>query len=377
MFSNIKPLKTFIIFSAIFFVGCFSIWGNYSPVIIPSSLIALYGIYLYIAQSKYFVDLLDSEKNSPYFLGFLFTLFALFHLFINPIGLNEDLIFKNLSIALLTTIVGLLFRQLNFSFSTLPEDEAEVMRSMREQLTSSINKYHEAQSKIIGLVKNFAEAKIRILSDEKEISDKYIRTLEDATGVLEKFEQQYVEKITVLSTSFSEYINNFQKSVKEVIPDNFKEEIADKLELFHSDYINKLNEGLDNFIGTLNRISDVIVKKGEEEYLAALTDSSDMINSTCKDYSSNVGLYSLQLEEDSKKVSIAYNSIFSQMNSYAEKSKEFGADFEKVTTSLSNQFNMFETQMGNRLEQFKNELDSVNKLINAFLTAMDSKIAKI
>lgn len=374
---NLTSSKILILFFLCFFLGALSIWIKYYSIEIPVVLIILYGIILYIAQKKYFIDLLNSEKNSPYFLGFLFTLFALFHLFIRPADWVEREIFRSLSIALITTVVGLMARQALFSFSSIPEGQREILRSLREELEENINKYNEAQSKILNLLEDYSKSKENILKDEKIISEKYISSLNRITLKFSELEKNFSEKIESLIKSLSEYIDEFQAAIDDVIPSDLRGELSHKFDDFHRNYIKNLEKGVTDFQSSLERVSTEMINKVETDFVPALQKSSEAISSTCKEYSTNVGLYSIDLEENSKKIMEKYKGISESLGDYLTKINSIRTNLEYVTDSFKKQAIALDESFETRLTHFSSELEEINKLIESFIEAVNKRLSAL
>ena len=94
---------------------------------LPSVPIVVYTLYLYANRTSVGQLGGDALKDSPYFLGFLLTMFALFKIF-NDVSFNSSLFAQNPALmtqevggAVLTTIVGLFCRQ---ALLALVQDEA-------------------------------------------------------------------------------------------------------------------------------------------------------------------------------------------------------------------------------------------------------------
>ncbi len=374
---HLNSNKIILLFFVSFLIGCSAIWLQIHPIIIPVVVIILYGFILYVAQKKYFIDLLNSEKNSSYFLGFLFTLFALFHLFVKPEGLEEATIFRNLSIALITTIVGLIMRQVIFSYSSIPQDELDLMKSLREHLSESIEKYDLAETRILRLLEDYTELKKDILKNEKDISDEYINSLNRATGIFKKIELDFAEKIDNFTESFAFNIEEFQSDLKDIIPDDMVTNLSKRLDSFQKDYIEKLEDSISNLQASMKRISTEVIQKSGDDYVSALMEGSDVITKACKDYALKVGGYSSELAENSEKINKTYEDILIGLSDYKDKTDLLKSSIEDLTKSFNNQTKIFNKSLEVRLEKFRGELNNINTLIESFLDALNKRISSL
>lgn len=111
-----------------------SLWALFTDIgrpYLPSVPIVVYAIYLYANRLPVGQLGGDALRDSPYFLGFLLTMMALFKIF-NDVSINASLFGRNPSLmteevggAVLTTIIGLFCRQALISLipDTEPEEE--------------------------------------------------------------------------------------------------------------------------------------------------------------------------------------------------------------------------------------------------------------
>ncbi len=107
-----------------------SMWALFTDIgrpYLPSVPIVVYTLYLYANRTSVGQLGGDALKDSPYFLGFLLTMFALFKIF-NDVSFSSSLFGQNPALmtqevggAVLTTIVGLFCRQ---ALLALVQDEA-------------------------------------------------------------------------------------------------------------------------------------------------------------------------------------------------------------------------------------------------------------
>lgn len=408
VFNNFSTNIKTALFVFSFSLGALAIWFDFHPIVISVSIIIAFTSILFV--SPYFLKRENSipEKNSPYFLGFLFTLFALFNTFIKyETAKIQDLhLFKNLSIALITTIAGLLMRQVLISTDTLPEDEFEALTSLRKLLSESVNDYHSAQIKILKLLDDYSETKKDILKKEKDISKIYTDNLTSSIGIFKKIEKEYPEKIDSLLRHLSTHINNFKSSVEELLPRDIKDDISQRFNTFHKEYLDKLDQGINNFISAMNNISSEMVTSAETEYIATLKTSAKVFDTVHEDYAKSANLHALSIQNSSEKFSSTFERVTSNLEVYQNKIDDFSnglnkstemfnsqitkinnelnaniSDFnsslKKSTDSFSSQIKTFDEGLNARLIQFQREMHSVNELIDSFIDAVGKKLKKI
>ena len=98
---------------------------------------------------------------------------------------------------------------------------------------------------------------------------------------------------------------------------------------------------------------------------------------TARIYSSSVGLFSVDIEDSSKKIRDRFGEISESLGDYIEKTNKIKANLEELTESFQNQVETFDTSYHKRLLQFQNELDSIDELIESFIEAVKKKISTI
>jgi hypothetical protein len=143
-------------------------------------------------------------NNSPYFLGFLLFLVSLFTTFsrlsMDAADLQVGFIIRQLGAALLTTIVGLPFRQLLFAYSPAQADQDLFFRTLEEELRRSATEFKRSQAELVTLVQEFIEVRKTLFGDEEKASRRYVRNLEKAAAL---FEQDLTNYPTVISSAIS------------------------------------------------------------------------------------------------------------------------------------------------------------------------------
>ena len=114
---NEFPARAFFLFSVALAASAWALFADFGRPFLPSVPIVLYTLFLYVNRTAVGQQESDALKDSPYFLGFLLTMFGLFKIF-NDVsfnfalfGRNPELMTAEVGGAVLTTIVGLFSRQ--------------------------------------------------------------------------------------------------------------------------------------------------------------------------------------------------------------------------------------------------------------------------
>jgi flagellar hook-basal body complex protein FliE len=374
-FKNLNSSRIFVLFFAAFSIGTLSIWFNIYPIWIPIIATFLFWLVVYISHKKYFISLSSSDKNYPYFLGFLFTLVALFYLFFKPRGvLSAETVYQSLSVAIITTIVGLILRLQLISLSSINPDEADLMRSLREQLNENIEKYNEAQAKILSLLNDYSAGNESILKNEMRIADKFQSSLQKATAIFDRLENDFTPRISLLTQSLTKFVENLKSSLENILPESFTEDMSKRLSLLHDDYIKRINEGVGSLLTAIKHISADVVAKVEKDFVNTLKNSSDVLNETCRDYATSVGMHTLTLEDYTKKVSLSAKDIVGSIDSYMTRLTSINENMLLLYNNLHGQISSSDSILTERLANLRKELDAIDKLIESFISVTTDRL---
>ena len=127
----------------------------------------------------------------------------------------------------------------------------------------------------------------------------------------------------------------------------------------------------------MRKISSELIERAEKDYVSVVKKSSEAIESTCRVYSTNVGLYAIDLEENSKKIKDIFIQIVGGLSDYLDKTNYMKTSLEQITDSLKSQVAVFDENLEKRLGQFKAELQSINELIESFIELLKKRISAI
>ncbi len=143
--TTVKAANLFLMF---FFMGIAFLFLNVFVIVAPSLCIIIYSSILWRAQSRHAISLSAETKDSPYFLGFLFTLIALLNIFYHLPRTNGQLsesfttiIVPQIGTALLTTVLGLLARHIIVSRSPSNDENENIWKSATEELKENAGSY--------------------------------------------------------------------------------------------------------------------------------------------------------------------------------------------------------------------------------------------
>lgn len=174
----------------------------------PALVVAVYGSCLVYAEIKGHVSHSDLTNNSPYFLGFVLFLFSLFITFLRygrqPEQMQIGFVIRELGASLLTTIVGLPFRQWLFAYDPAQQDQDLFYHALEEELRRSAADFKKAQIELVGLVEQFVETRKTLFAEEEAASEKYISNLKRGVSV---FDESFSEYPSLISSALDSCTN--------------------------------------------------------------------------------------------------------------------------------------------------------------------------
>jgi ABC-type transporter Mla subunit MlaD len=200
---RLTPARAFLLFTVALAVGVAAILSGSRWVWVPVVPVLLYGGALAHAQRHLYVQLDGTLKDSPYFLGFILTLFGLFDIFTTlSIGgeapLDVPLVVGKAGGAILATVAGLFMRQLLLASDPGEEARDAVFQSLAREIRERTVDFHQAQSRFVALVQEFGSAHERMLSREEAAFERYVARLEAGSAQLGRLQEQYPERVESL-----------------------------------------------------------------------------------------------------------------------------------------------------------------------------------
>jgi len=179
--SNLNPRRAFALFFGALSVGTIFVFGGWWKPFSPAVPVLVYGAVLAAVQERYFVQLGPNLKDSPYFLGFILTLFEILNVVL--IGFpqqNADaFLFAEIGAAILTTAAGLFMRQILLANDQAEEAQDRIFRTIAEEVRKDTVEFHDTQKIFVKLVKEFVEAREGMFSEEEKAFADYLKALKD------------------------------------------------------------------------------------------------------------------------------------------------------------------------------------------------------
>ena len=179
--------------------------------------IVWYSGVLLVAQRRYRVPLNGGVQDSPYFLGFILTLFGLVKIFTtiaatNVGGLDIGVVVGQAGAALVATAVGLMARQALTSFDPGEEARDQMFRTTTSGIREQAAELHALQSEFIAAARSHARLRTAHFDREKRVAAEYLQTLESATVALKVSAEGYPAKVGQVLASLASHIEELEKA---------------------------------------------------------------------------------------------------------------------------------------------------------------------
>ena len=258
--------RAFHLFFLALSLGALCTWFDAFLPWLPAIFVLAYGGVLLYAEKALLVSHSETTKNSPYFLGFLLTLIALFAVFYTRPPERADLawgfLVRQLGSALLTTIVGLAVRQSLFAYAPAQQEEDKFFRTIEEELRRSASQFRKTQDDFVQLLQEFIATREVLFSEEEKASRRYVENLTRAITVFDQVYDGYPKQISSTLSKFAKRVDVLAKKIEEMaeatgrIDSTAFTEISQRLEGFQKATSQVSNE-LDNLRHNVVSLRDV------------------------------------------------------------------------------------------------------------------------
>lgn len=262
-----KTQSATLLFLFSFIIGALCIYFTLMELVFPLVIVFFYSVVLYIIDRSKYLSLSSFEKNTPYYLGFLFTLFSLFSLSIKS-GFSfasTASLLTTMSIALSTTMLGLIMRQILLSMSILPSEDYLVLLKQLQDHTKNLQEaFVPVKSHVTKALNEFETIKKAVLEREnKAVSQSAEKLRQDIFAGLEG---TFSEKIKGVLDSVSDfYIEDHDTTIGQILPDSYKGEISERLDNFYREVMDSLNKNTEIFLDSLSQLSLQLKKSFQYE----------------------------------------------------------------------------------------------------------------
>ena len=256
---RLKARKTntvILLFLLSFIVGSLCVYFTILELIIPLVIVFVYSMGLFFIAKSEYSTLSSFEKNTPYYLGFLFSLFSLFSLSLKSgFSFDSTSLLTSMSIALSTTILGLIMRQVLLSMSATPsEDYFELLNQIQSQTQNLQEAFLQVKNHVSNTLNEFENFKKTVHEKDNKGTSQSIEKLRQ--NIFFGLEGTFSEKIKNVLDSVSDfYIEDHETTIGQILPDSYKVEIAERLDDFHREVMSSLKKNTEEFTASLSQLS--------------------------------------------------------------------------------------------------------------------------
>jgi len=235
-------IRILVAFFVAIAAGSAAIFYNIYQPWLPLGIVVLYGGLLWIFSATG-TTLTGEAQDSPYYVGFLLTLIALFVAFSHAD--SPDLLIGTIGSAILTTVAGLVVRAFFHLRDREELHEREVIETMHEQIRQTVAGFHSAHLQLVGLVSTFVESRSSLLDREKTISEAYVERLNQLLTRVTLLEGQFADDIAEILADLQPVVGKLAKYLEETKAR--VEEHIETLVEFHEQGLNRLNSSIESF----------------------------------------------------------------------------------------------------------------------------------
>ena len=408
--------KSFFIFLSAFLIGsAVLVTGFYAVYVLPMIVLAYTGL-LYYSQNYFFISLSQEIKNSPYFLGFLFTLTCLIQIFLNiriGEGVDPDIIMnqltQNIGTALITTICGLIGRLLLVSQDRVEVEKNKLWNDTTSELKENAWAYQNSQKNLLNLVEDFTVFHQQILDTEEKASKKHIAMLSETTATLERLSKDYPEKIESFLSFFSTLQNSVQDFLENTLPvihSDLSKGTSVQLEKYYNQFSNSAENVYQNMgenLKALETKNDQFVESVESTFKKIPDIHQKILDSSAKKLNAFQDHYLKNFESAFKEINQGSGELANKMKetvqhveqcnqvftgNFTQNLEAAGDNLKKLSDqsslvqtvnkgifdSLGDQANNFDQVLGKRLNTFQSEIKQIDQLIDSFIEVTRKKI---
>ncbi|MCD4817160.1 MAG: hypothetical protein K8S23_00535 [Candidatus Cloacimonetes bacterium] len=363
MKNKIEKISTSYIFVFVLFLSVTLIFNkitNYGQWL-PSIMVLIYGLTLLFFQNIGSKTLLNQEKDSPYFMGFILTLVALLHILVFYKEVmdsgNFHFLFEGIGVAISTTIVGLSMRYLIVVTDSSQKTEKKLLQILAEQQEKTILSYTNAQDSLFKLISSFSENHQQIINKEMEYHNNYIENVQkfskDLSNIYGNLNSDCINK----SQSIKESEKNIKNSLMNFVSmiDNCTQKIGDTK--------NTIADSVGEFAASIKT----------ENVLESMQNLSSSIQSITSNYTRLFDTFknrieSIDLDNSLKNIVLNIDKINSKtidtLEKHIELTNGINSDFDKKANERFSSFDNSFDKLIKQTTNFGNILDSTSGNVN-------------
>lgn len=380
LFNNLKDIETPILFFISLVLSTILIFinTNYNFIlgILPSIVVILYSVILYLLQNNYNRILSQNEKDSPYFIGFTLTLVALGYIFFNLRTMfNSEfekvpqVLLTGIAISITTTIAGVIGRYSIIVSDPRANKQAKLLTLFSNQTEEALAKYINAQEQLIKMVEDFKIESEEVYDDLEDIQ---VRVIDK----LKKLDSQINEQLVIVNNNlkgslefYENGINGLNERIQKLtsIIDSLSTE-AQKTNLTDSLFGNleKFNEESQRVFKSIEVLVDDF-SKDISSMQSIIKDNNENIYDMNKEVLESLKNSIINIREES----IITNDSIDKLN---DNTLSFTRTLKNSEQNISEIVNRTMNNIENGVGRTQQDLNAIDQLLNDFIKVMQKNL---
>ncbi len=351
---------------------------------LPTVIVGLYGAYVLLAV-KAARSTSAVTVDSPYLLGFLLTEVSLYAVFMNlgenwgKEGFDIRFLIGGVGTAVLTTVVGLVFRQAGASY--LVDESSDDFQGVLKEIKDNAVVFGLAQRNFVQMLNEHTVRHSELLSQERRAVEQYTTSLTDSRDRLTK---SLTGHATLISTSFEEIgkaLVTFRTSVENEA--GHLGRAGDALESLATQRIRALEEVLGAGVETLAQLRKhheeiaKTLRAAVSEQLDSVKNATAIWTSFAKDAGQGIDTVTSSLRGTAAAGTALQKELGSTGDALVQLRKQFAelpAPLSQSVKKLSDEFDKTHAESVVRLNELAKEANAIDLIIDDLIRSLRTSL---
>jgi len=334
-----------------FIIGFYFAKYSFYPTIMTTTIVIIYSSILFWVQGHHKLSLSQNVQDSPYILGFLFTLVSIYFSFSYLSTLHDkdvskllELLFSSFGVALFTTITGLIGRHFLLTYDPELKQKQEHFDDIINIMKNASHEFTKSHKNLLDLIDEFKDTHSNLLDEEQSVGIKHIKILSEA-----------IEKLNTLEVKFPQHIENLIKSI---------ESLSNKLNDFSDNAIENTSKEL------TNKISDFINSINNKLSMIKIEDIKNL-NQTTIESIKNLNQSTIEsIKKINEEVSQILVSFEKGLTSFIPVNKKVVSNVEQLNKTLETEVKTVLTT----LNKHKKDIDKIDSIFNKVINVLENRL---
>lgn len=385
-FRTFRPTNALQLFALFFIAGTLFILQQWSSAFSATGCVFVYGTLLYITQSRYQIELTDTVKDSPYFLGFSLTLIALWFVFdqaagAGPGGLSLDGLSGSIGAALGTTVAGLLSRQVLQSRGVLEEERGAILRDLRNELTRHTETFSDTQSRLVGLIEEFVSTREELFSREEQAVRNYIERIERSEQLLEEVDDTFRSRLQEFTQRINRQLDSLETAAEESRRQGvqIRESLEESLVAYRQNSKQVLENNLEQTEQLREDLTETLdaneraMRKAVSRHEARVESLGDFANKY-RDAEDNAAASLRELSQDLERVRSEVQDLEDALHQLSPKIKQLPEELEGATKQLGSDAEKVTGELSQSLEQMTRDVRAIDEIVDEVVEVLQKRL---